>query len=101
MQREIDFSRPIDIDEPGLLFFWEFTEFIIGISLMVVGIIMQSGVGFLLFGSAGVWYLQYARRAAFSQKRGEFLHALWGKGLREDALLKQYPFGIKNFSGKF
>lgn len=101
MAIEQNFHRPVDIDEPFMLFFWEFTEFLIGICLVVVGILMQSGFGFVLFGCGGFYYLLHAKRASEAAKRGEYLHRYWVMGIRNDKLLKIYPFGIKNFSGKF
>lgn len=101
MSLEHNFLRPVDIDEPSQIFFWEFPQALIGISLIVAGILMQSGMGMLLFGFLGSWYLVYAKRQSATSKRGEFLHKLWTLGIRPDKLLKKYPFGIKNFSGKY
>lgn len=95
-----NFKRPLDIDEPPMILFWEVPQFLIGVSAVSLGIVMQSASAMVVFGYLGVKYLLNEKRNAISSKRGEYPHSMWAKGMRTDKKLRHYPINIRDVSGK-
>lgn len=77
---------PFDIEAPTPIMFWEPLEFILGISFLGLGIVMNA---FLLGVACGVGVLMGARYLKRGAKRGAMQHFLWARGLQLDPVLSQ------------
>jgi hypothetical protein len=77
---------PFDIEAPTPIMFWEPLEFILGVSFMGLGIVMNAFVVGVLCGTGVLVGARYLKRGA---KRGAMQHFLWAKGLQLDPNLGQ------------
>ena len=78
---------PFDIEAPTPIMFWEPLEFIMAITFMGLGVVMNAFVFGMLTGLGVLWGAKYLKRGA---KRGAMQHFLWARGLELDTALKKF-----------
>ena len=80
---------PHNLEDPIPVMFWDPLEFVLAVSLMGFGTIMNVWV-FGLIGGMGVLLVsRYLKRGA---KRGTMQHLLWAMGLQLDkSLVRHFP----------
>ncbi len=99
MSQNIDVDShniPYDLEAPTPIMFWDPLEFVMAITFMGFGIIMNLWV-FGVVSAAGVLVgSRYLKRGA---KRGAMQHYMWARGLQMDAALsaKFKPAWLNDF----
>lgn len=83
-----------DVDSPVPIMFWDPLEFIIAISLMGFGILMNAWVLGIV---SATLVLMLSRKLKRGAKRGAVQHWIWRIGLRVDtSLTKKFPAACHN-----
>lgn len=77
---------PYDIEAPTPVMFWEPLEFIMAVSFMGLGIVMNAFILGVVMGTGVLVGARYLKRGA---KRGAMQHFLWAIGLQLDVNLSK------------
>lgn len=90
---DLDRHIPSRADDPVPILFWEPLEFVLGVSVLGIGIALNLWFTGALLSVGLLWTMKRLRRGA---KRGAAQHALWSAGMQIDRSMGVFPAAWEN-----